>query len=254
MTAIYKLMPLIRNIIKMALDTVLPHRCPVSGEIVADAGALSAHVWESMTFIANPFCVHCGYPMEFSEADPECDNLCDECDEILPVFASARSALIYDEGARKLILGFKHADKLHMGPALTRMMINAGSYIWPKTDILIPVPLHYWRLVKRRYNQAAILSDGIAKKLDITCYKNLLMRQKNTSSQGFMGPQDRMDNVKDAFHIPEDKCHLIDGKTITLIDDVYTTGATVKECCKILLENGAQAIHIVTVARAPMRK
>ena len=239
----------------LLLNTILPPRCPVSGDIVSEQGLISASVWAGLDFISKPSCVRCGYPFEVLQQGNDDDShnqLCNECLDHEPEFETARSAIIYNDMARKLITGFKHADHLHILPSFLPWLITAGTDIWPKADMFIPVPLHPWRLIKRRYNQAAIIADALAKHMNRPCYKAVLKRVRYTRSQGHMSRSEREENMKNAFAVPDKKCALIDGKSVVLVDDVHTTGATVRSCAKILLESGASSVHIITIARALM--
>lgn len=233
---------------QFCLDTVLPPRCAASGEVVSAQGLVAPHVWKALDFISAPYCPCCGEPFAFAF---EGDQLCEHCQEAPPPFASARSALLYNDAARALLLGFKHGDKTHAVQAFVPWLARAGEDALASSDALIPVPLHYWRMVKRRYNQAALIAQALSKQSNRPVLKDALQRRRYTPSQGHLSRHLRADNVQGAFYVPPKKRALITGKTLTVIDDVYTTGATVKECAKILLENGAAAVHILTVARVP---
>ena len=234
------------SLLTRAIDTILPPRCPVSGDIVTAHGMVAPHIWADFDFIAAPFCKVCGIPFDY---DIEGDPTCSDCLENPPPYTSSRAALRYNENSRDIVLGFKHADKMHAVKIFTPWLKTAGADVLNKADALIPVPLHPWRLIKRRYNQAALIADDLGKATDIPVIKNALIRHKATRSQGHLHREERADNVKDAFIIKEKHKPLITGKTLILIDDVYTSGATAKECTKHLLENGAASVHILTIAR-----
>jgi ComF family protein len=229
-----------------AIDKVLPPRCIVSGEIVAAQGTLSPAVWQSLKFITPPLCAACGYPFEF-EADE--DSLCAVCLADMPPFASARSALAYDDASRELILKFKHGDHLQAVPTLVGMMMRTGGEALASAEVIVPVPLHRWRLLRRRYNQAALLAWGLARETGKVCLPDGLLRMRHTPSQGHLKARDRAQNVKKAFAINPQRGSMIEGKTVLLVDDVFTTGATVQECTKTLLEAGAAEVHVLAVAR-----
>lgn len=226
------------------IDLILPPRCAISGDIVPVQGTLSPEAWQSLRFIAAPFCACCGYPFEF---ETEKSGLCGPCLTEPPPFSTARAALTYDEASRNLILRFKHGDHLQLVPTLVPMLVRAGGEVIAGADLVIPVPLHRWRLLSRRYNQAALLANGIGRATGKSVMAEGLIRTRATLTQGHKGARDRAANVRNAF-IVNPRLD-VNGKTILLIDDVYTTGATVKECTKTLLKSGAKAVHILAIAR-----
>lgn len=234
------------NFINILLDLLLPPRCPVSGEIVDATGLLAPHVWSGLSFIEPPCCYRCGLPFAFTM---EKEAVCAVCAQNQPVFGRARSALVYDDASRALILAFKHGDRLESVPALVPFMIRAGAELIASADYLVPVPLYRWRLLRRRYNQALLLAYGIGKAARKTVLPDSLFRVRSTPVQGHMKPDARAKNVKNAFAVRQKDTLKITGKNILLIDDVYTTGATVSECAKALLKAGAAQVNILTLAR-----
>ena len=205
-------------------------------------------VWKDLDFIAQPFCNHCGAAFEYEYEE---GLTCADCLENPPLYQSARSALIYNDKAKDLILSFKHGDQLHAAACFTPWLKLAGADMLARADMLIPVPLHHWRLVKRRYNQAALIADALAKETGVPARKMILKRARNTPSQGRMSRQQRAQNIKGAFTVPDQKKLYIQDKRIILIDDVFTTGATLSECTNILLKAGAQSVECLSIARAP---
>ena len=148
-----------------------------------------------------------------------------------------------------MILGFKHADQTHAARAFVPWLKNAGAEMLEEADVLIPVPLHRWRLLKRRYNQSAIIAHYLAKDMNIPVLHEGLIRTRATPTQGHLNFEQRRKNVKRAFVVNERYLSDIKGKKVVLIDDVYTTGATVKECTKALKRAGVKEVHILTLAR-----
>ena len=174
---------------------------------------------------------------------------CGQCLENPPKFHKNRSALIYDDSSRDIILRFKHGDQTHAVKAFIPWLRQAGTELLNDADIIIPVPLHFRRLIKRRYNQADLIGRELSQYYpDITYYPDGLMRIKNTVSQGYKRAKDRKRNVSKAFQV-SDKYNFKD-KRILIIDDVYTTGATLNECAKTLYKSDASQVSCLTLARA----
>ncbi len=240
----------VSSFLSQAVDTVLPPRCVITGEMVERQGMVAPGAWASLDFIVAPFCRACGFPFEFEvEADAEGGALCGPCLEDRPSFESARAALKYNDGSRKMILGFKHADKTHAVKAFVPWLKRTGQDMLARADYLVPVPLHRWRLLSRRYNQAALMAYSLTRETGLTCLPDALFRVRATPSQGYLNAKERHKNVRRAFSFNPRYATDIQGKTLVLVDDVYTTGATVKECVKVLLKAGAGKVHILTLAR-----
>ena len=173
---------------------------------------------------------------------------CGECIDNPKIYNSNRSALAYDDSSRDMILRFKHGDQMHAVKAFIPWLKQAGNLLLTNADIIIPVPLHYWRLVKRRYNQADIIGRELAKHYpNITYSSDTLLRVKNTQSQGHKRAKDRKKNVAKAFAV--NPLYNLEGKNIVIVDDVYTTGATLNECAKMLYRAGASEVNCLTLAR-----
>ena len=229
-----------------AVDTVLPPRCIITGEIVDRQGMISPQAWARLNFIASPQCTRCGIPFDFEAFE---GMACNSCLERPPPFETARAALKYDEASRYMILGFKHADQTHAVLAFVPWLEKAGAQMLKTADYLMPVPLHRWRLLSRRYNQAALIAQALSRQVDVPVLVDGLMRVRATEVQGYKKAAERHRNVKSAFALNPKYTEHVRGRSIVLIDDVYTTGATVKECTKTLLSAGAGRVDILTLAR-----
>lgn len=228
------------------IDLILPPRCIQTGEIVARQGTMDPAAWQKLNFITAPFCQTCSYPFEFNTGH---ESQCAACLTDPPPFASARCALAYDDASRDLILKFKHGDHLQAVPTLVPMMARAASGILSQIDLIVPVPLHRWRLLRRRYNQSALLGQGLGRETGRECIPDALLRTRPTPSQGHMKAGEREENVRNAFAVNPRHQAALQGKTVLLVDDVYTTGATLRACAKALLKGGVNAVHVLTVAR-----
>lgn len=237
------------------IDLILPPRCIVSGEIVDGQGMLSPKAWGELNFITNPQCNRCGYPFDFDMGEVSEGNVCAVCLKNPPIFDKARAALIYDDASRNIILSFKHGDQTQSVPSFIPWLNNAGRDILTRADYLVPVPLHRFRILRRRFNQAGLMATYLSKDTKIPVILDAVKRVRATVTQGHLQANQRKKNVKNAFVINPKRLQAIRNKHIVLIDDVFTTGATVNECTKILLKNGAASVNILTLARVvkPMR-
>ena len=233
-------------LLKHAVDFILPPRCVVSGDVVDRQGMLAPHIWQSFRFIGDPQCKSCGLPFDY---DVDGDTICAGCMAYPPRYDAARSALVYDDASRDVILRFKHADAPHAVRAFVPWLQSAAPNLVEEADIITAVPLHYRRYISRRYNQSAILAQGLAQASGSICIPDLLLRTRATPPQGHLKPKARRDNVKKAFAINKRFAEQIKGKRILIMDDVYTTGATVNECAKVLKKAGASCVDVLTVAR-----
>jgi ComF family protein len=229
-----------------ALDLILPPLCLCCEAPVAAHRTLCATCWSSIHFISPPFCAACGAPFEVPMGE---GALCGGCIAEPPDFRAARAPMLYDDASRRIVLAFKHADRTHPAPALAAWMHRAGGEFWAEADIIAPVPLHRWRLFRRRYNQAALLALRLGQLAHKTVIVDLLARQRATPIQGHLSRKERQANVKGAFALNPAACADVKDRTVILIDDVLTTGATVNECSKVLLKAGARAVNVLVLAR-----
>ena len=234
------------GVLRHALDLLLPPLCLSCGAIVGETGSLCPACWGKVTFFAPPACATCGLPFEI---DAGSGALCGACAAGPPPFRRARAVFRYDEGSRSLVLRFKHADRLEGAPAFARWMLRAGPELVAEADLIAPVPLHRLRLWSRRYNQAAVLALALGRLSGNRVEPALLERLRATPAMGHMGRQERERNVKGAFRVAPAKAALVKGRTILLIDDVLTTGATIGACATALSRAGAAAVDVLTLGR-----
>jgi ComF family protein len=229
------------------LDLVLPPRCLSCGAAVESQGRLCADCWRSLTFLGAPQCRVCGYPLP--HAQPEAP-LCGRCAVEPPAYDRARAALRYDEGARGLILAFKHADRTDTAPAFGRWLVRAGAELLAEAELIVPVPLHRWRLLKRGYNQAAVLAQALARETGLPLLPDLLQRHRATPSQQTLSARARLANVTaGAFRPHPWHRRRAAGRRVVLVDDVLTTGATVGACARVLRQMGAVQVDVLTLSR-----
>ncbi|MHA1598868.1 MAG: ComF family protein [Alphaproteobacteria bacterium] len=228
---------------------MLPPQCLGCDAVVEDMGTLCVDCWQGVSFIGAPQCAACGLPFEFDEGQGREEILCAACVHTPPVFDRARSAFVYDEHSRHMVLAFKHGDRTDHAPVFATWMVRAGRDLLNDADIIAPVPLHWTRLFARRYNQAAMLAVALQKKSGVACLPDVLTRTRRTPSQGRLGVSARRRNVSGAFGVTEKHAAKIRDKRVLLIDDVMTSGATVTAASYALLKAGAGAVDVLTLSR-----
>lgn len=228
---------------KRILDLFLPNRCVMTGRIIQDSNGLSAEGFAKIDFISDPACYRCGAPLQYEK------DTCKLCIHEAYVFDHARSIFIYNETSKKLILQYKHGDKLSLSPTFAKWMISYGGDILKESDVLIPVPLHPSRLRKRMYNQAAELVKEVSKITKQAYALDGLLRVRATLPQGHEDRHKRILNLKDAFKANSLYVEKFKGKNILIVDDVMTTGATVNACAEALLSFSPKKISVLTLAK-----
>ena len=233
-----------------ALNLVLPPACLSCDAPVAVAGALCAACWSRVTFIGRPCCARCGLPFEIEAAE---GALCGACTQAPPAYDRARAAFLYEGVGRELILAFKMADRSWLAPRLAVWLQRAAAPLLVDCDLLVPVPLHRWRLLARRFNQAAVLAGVLARQADAVAVPDLLVRTRRTRPQARLSGAQRRRNVRGAFAVRRGREGLVGGRRVLLVDDVLTTGATVAACARALRAAGAARVDVATLARAVQR-
>lgn len=232
----------LRGAMLRGLDILLPPRCLGCGDGLADHGRLCAGCWSGLAFITEPCCDACGYPFEHVLPG---GGLCGACTARRPPWRRGRSALVYDDASRDLVLAFKRGDRTELAGPLAAMMVQTGSGLLAGCDLVLPVPLHRGRLFARRYNQSVLLSRAIARTASLDHAPDLLLRVRPTVSQGGLDRRQRQRNVRGAFRLRRP----VDGRRVLLVDDVLTTGATAAAATRVLLAGGAASVDVLTLAR-----
>lgn len=224
------------------LNILLPPRCASCGVMVRQQGGLCGACWKQVNLIAAPHCGRCGAPQAYHQLG---EHGCDLCppDHLLH---RGRSAFVYHGVGRALVLGFKHADRTEQVRLLSRWMVAAGRDLWPEAEMIVPVPLHWQRMFTRRYNQAALLARQIGQVTGIPVDLGAVRRTRATLPQQGSARQ-RQQNLHACFAVPDPA--QIKGKSVVVIDDVWTTGATLGAVADVLRQAGARTVSAVTAAR-----
>jgi ComF family protein len=236
-----------RRVVRRALDLLFPPLCIACRGPVGDPHGLCADCWGAINFIEGPECARCGLPFD---VDPGGETLCAACHAQPPSFERARSVMLYDAASKRPILALKHADRMDMAPAFARWLNRSGRALLDETDLIVPVPLHRTRLWRRRFNQAALLGQALSRLSGRPDDPLALIRTRRTESQGAMASaKARRNNVRGAFKLAPGRQDAIKARTILLVDDVFTTGATLDACARALKKGGAARVFALTLAR-----
>jgi ComF family protein len=230
---------------RLALDIALPTLCVACREPVAGVGVCAA-CWAKLSFIAQPYCPRLGIPFVY---DPGPDLLSMEAIANPPAYARARAAVRYDDVARTLVHALKYHDRTDLAPAMGRWMARAGEELLAEADVLVPVPLHWRRGWSRRYNQSGALARVIERQSGVPVASDVLRRIRPTAQQIGLNRSQRASNVQGAFKAAADRTAAIHGRSVVLVDDVLTSGATVDACARALLRARAAQVDVLVFAR-----
>ena len=234
----------LRRLGGVLLDAALPPHCLTCEERVSAQGTQCLACFGRLHFIAEPVCEGCGTALPYAGA-----RRCEGCEVRPHRFAAARAALVYDEGAKALLLPFKYADRTELAGPLAGHMARAGAVLLGRADILVPVPLHWRRLLGRRYNQAGLLARQLAARAGKPWAADALRRRRRTASLGELGAEARRAVVAGAFVVAPGRMGLLAGRRVLLIDDVLTSGATADACAEALLAAGVASVEVLAAAR-----
>ena len=246
MSALPQIAAALRGAGHSTLNALLPPRCLSCGVLVATPGSLCASCWEGVDFLAPPHCGTCGLPFEY---DPGPEVICGACLRKPPPYGRARAVLRYDDHSRGLILAFKHGDRTDGAPAYGAWLARAGAELLAEADLILPVPLHWRRLIRRRYNQAGLLAQALGRTSGLPYRPDLLRRRRHTPPQGRLSPAERKRNLRGAFEVVRSRKAEIEGRRLLLVDDVMTTGATLAACARTLRRAGAAQVDALVLAR-----
>ncbi|MGR3485361.1 MAG: ComF family protein [Paracoccaceae bacterium] len=231
--------------LRALIRLVYPPGCLACAEAVEGDGALCPTCWRDMPFVAGAACGTCGAPLP---GEAEAGLRCDDCLTDPPPWDAGVAVAAYAGTARRLAMAFKHGDRTEMAPHLgawmaARLRPQAGT-------VVVPVPLHWRRRVRRRYNQAALLAGAVAGAHGLAHRPDALRRVRATAPLDGIGRAQRHERLTGA--IAPSRPDVVSGRPVLLIDDVMTTGATLRACAGALRAAGAGRIEVAVLARVAM--
>jgi ComF family protein len=227
-----------------AADLIWPPRSLLSDKLVDRPGVIDAAQWSALTFLGGPCCAICAFPFETASDE---GAVCGACAADTPAFATARAPLAYDDVSRRLVLDLKRGGRRDGLPLFASWMAQAAPEQCAEAEVIVPAPLHWTRLVSRRFNQSAWLAQALGARIGAPVLVDGLVRGKRRRSQGGLTASQRRRNVAGAYRAG--RPHSLAGRIVMLVDDVFTTGATVEACTRALLKAKARKVHVLTLAR-----
>jgi len=230
--------------LRAAVDFALPPRCPGCGTIVAGDDSFCEPCWSSLDFLSGPGCAACNVPLEVGLGE---DALCATCLAEPPAHDGVRAAVAYGPVARALVLKLKHGRRIGMARVIGRHLARAAAD--EPGAMLVPVPLHRWRIWRRGFNQSALLAEQVSRRTGQPVRTDLVERTKATPMLGGLGRAGRARALRGAFAVPSEKRAELKSRTVLLVDDVYKSGATAGACARVLKRAGAAQVIVLCWAR-----
>jgi ComF family protein len=225
---------------------LFPPLCAGCRRIVTEPGTLCGECWPQVRFLERPWCEVMGTPFSHDMGE---GFLSAEAIANPPPFERARAAVSYSGVARRMVQGLKYSDRTDLAPWMARWMARAGTELLADADVIVPVPLHRRRFLRRRFNQSAELARVLARRSGRPFEPTALARVKVTRQQVGLGLSERQENVRGAFRVPPEAEIKVRGRRALVVDDVYTTGATVAAAARALKRGGAAEVDVLTFAR-----
>jgi len=230
------------------VDLVAPSLCLGCGAGVGEPASLCIACWAGLQHLDEPVCDALGTPFAYDQGE---GALSAEALSDPPPWDRSRAAVIFDDHSGKLVHALKYQDRQEAGLLMARMMARAGRRLLAETDLILPVPLHRFRLWRRRFNQSAFLAQQLSRIATKPWRHDILIRTRRTRAQVGLDQAERRKNVRGAFQLRPDGLAAVSGKCVLLVDDVRTTGATAEACAEALKQAGAARVFLLSFALVP---
>lgn len=230
------------------IDLVFPPRCPLCGEPLAEQGGLCIDCWSRLVIPGEPACAACQRPLDGSDSLAALAALCRDCLRQRPSHDGMSAATLYTDASRQLVLTFKHGRRIALADLLARLMAArlpqlAGEWL------VVPVPLHRWRLWRRGFNQSALLAQRLAAAPGRRLVVDALVRRRATPTLGGLDREQRRRALDGSLSVHPHRAGLLEGAQVLLVDDVVTSGATTDAATRVLRQAGVRSVRIVCFAR-----
>ncbi|MBL8903558.1 MAG: ComF family protein [Rhizobiales bacterium] len=230
---------------RQVIDFLAPPKCLVCHDAVLEPASLCLSCWANLKLIDAPVCNVLGIPFAYDQGE---GAISPAALAEPPTWDRARAAVAYDEASRRIVHALKYRDTMEAGLLMARLMARAGQPLIGEADVIIPVPLHRFRLWGRRFNQAAFLSQQISRQFGKAYRSDVLKRNRATRSQVGLSSDERRKNVAKVFQVMPEAVGHIAGRRVLLVDDVLTTGATAGSCAAVMKKSGAAHVDVLTFA------
>lgn len=230
---------------RQVIDFLAPPKCLVCHDAVLEPASLCLSCWANLKLIDAPVCNVLGIPFAYDQGE---GAISPAALAEPPTWDRARAAVAYDEASRRIVHALKYRDTMEAGLLMARLMARAGQPLIGEADVIVPVPLHRFRLWGRRFNQAAFLSQQISRQFGKAYRSDVLKRNRATRSQVGLSSDERRKNVAKVFQVMPEAVGHIAGRRVLLVDDVLTTGATAGSCAAVMKKSGAAHVDVLTFA------
>jgi predicted amidophosphoribosyltransferase len=230
-----------------ALSLIYPDQCVLCPELVETAGGLCASCWRDVAFLRGLVCDSCGVSLPGD--DDGSPVYCDDCLATSRPWEKGRAVFSYRGAGRRLVLALKHGDRPDLAVPAAAWLEHAGRPVLRSEALIVPVPIHWTRLLKRRYNQSVELGRALSRKTDLDFCPDALVRVRRTPIQDGLGVEQRFANVVDAIEPHPKRLDRLKGRDVCLVDDVMTSGATLGVATEACLDAGARRVSVLVLAR-----
>jgi len=230
-----------------ALQVVFPPRCVGCGALVETDFQLCGSCWIQTPFIAGLVCEQCGVPLPGASDGQKI--LCDDCLQTPRPWSAGRAALLYQDGARRMVLALKHGGRLDVARTAAGWLERAAQDLLCPDVLIAPIPLHWTRLFRRTFNQSAVLASALARQTGHQLCPDLIVRHKRTASLDHKSAADRFHLLDNAMSVPKKHQALIKDRPVLLVDDVMTSGATFSAAAHSCYAAGCSDVFVLALAR-----
>ncbi len=237
---------MLRQRLQTAVELIYPPRCLVCGGLVESDFGLCGACWRDTPFITGLVCDLCGVPLPGRSGTVE---HCDDCMATARPWSHGRAALTYRDTGRKIVLALKHGDRQDIVPTAGKWMAQAAQPLLSPDMVVVPIPLHFYRLLQRRFNQSALLAQALARQTGLYCCPDALIRTTYTPSLDGKSRDERFATLSGVLAMHPKRGHHLADKPVLLVDDVMTSGATLGAAAEVCLAAGAREVCVTVLAR-----